>query len=239
MKNIIRFKNIKYFFFGYLCLSFLYLFLPWKVPLRGASTYGNKVAFLSAWSASRVKKSFLEKPPFLEENASWCLAYGLSGLDGGEGGYICGFERNKKKHIYINPVFDCTERSKDQNYNCKKIDNSLVRVYPIDEFLGSAHNIPKSKNTERYYSLKEKYPNATTSVRNAYQDLNPNKDWFWLKLHYSNSSFFHELTSWIYLFIFFGNLIFLPLTITIIFIRLILQILGKVFKGISQKLSKK
>ena len=239
MKNIPRFKNIKNFFFGYLCLSFLYLFLPWKIPLRGASTYGNTGAFLSAWSASRVKKSFLENPPFLEENASWCLAYGLSGLDGGEGGYICGFERNEKKYIYINPVYDCTERSKEQNYNCKKIDNSLVRVYSIDEFLGSDHYIPKSKNTEKYFSFKEKYPNATTYVRKAYQDLNPNKDWFWLKLHYSNSSVFHELTSWIYLFIFIGNSILLPFTIIFIFIRLILQIIGIVFKGISRKLSKK
>ena len=114
-----------------------------------------------------------------------------------------------------------------------------MRVYSIDEFLGSDHYIPKSQNTEKYFSLKEKYPNATTYVRKAYQDLNPNKDWFWLKLHYSNSSVFHELTSWIYLFIFIGNSIFLPFTIIFIFIRLILQIIGIVFKGISRKPSKK
>ena len=86
--------------------------------------------------------------------------------------------------------------------------------------------------------LKEKYPDATMSVRGAYRDLNPNKDWFWLKLHYSNSPTFRELTSWINLFIFIGYLL-LPLTILFVVIRIVFKLLKMVFNGINEKLGKK
>ena len=243
MKNIFRLNKIKYYFYFYLCSTFLYSFLPWKVPLRGASVYGNKDAFLYSWSAVRVKNSFLKNPPLLEDKAEWCLAYGLSGLDGGERGYICGFERSEKKYIYINPVYDCTKRYQEGRSDCEKLlDNSLVRVYPIDEFLNSTNymyeNLYKNLGTEKFYSLKEKYPDATSSVRGAYRDLNPNKDWFWLKLHYSNSPTFREVTSWINLFIFVGYLL-LPLTILFVVIRIAFKLLKMVFNGINEKLGKK
>ena len=117
-----------------------------------------------------------------------------------------------------------------------------MRVYPIGEFLNSRNykyeNLYKNWGTEKFYALKEKYPDATDYVRDAYRDLNPTKDWFWLKLHYSNSPAFRELTSWVNLFIVIGYLL-LPLTILFVVLRLALKILKIAFNGINEKFGRK
>ena len=68
---------------AYFFISCAYQFLPSKVPFVGARNYGNEMAFLYTWSARNVKPSFFQNPPLLGVNPDWCVAYGLSGLDGG------------------------------------------------------------------------------------------------------------------------------------------------------------
>ena len=204
--------------YGLICLS--YPFIPKKVCLVGANGLNNS-SFLSNWYAYRMKKSYLENPPLLNTKAEWCLAYGMSGLDGGEGGVICGYLNNNKKFIYVNPHYDCSSRNK--NGDCNKIRDSLVRKYTVNDFLVSEYDIKKRRIkdiVDGNYSSKDninnkkaidfKYPLATTYVRRAYSGFNPFSDWFWFKLHYGESSFYSNIISF-FIFIFFpGTTILYP-----------------------------
>lgn len=218
--------------YGLICL--FYPFSPFKIILQGANGLNNSTGF-SNWYASRVKKSYVENLPSLTEKPEWCLAYGMAGLDGGEGGIICGFKKDKSKFIYINPYYDCVNR--DENYDCVNIENKLIRKYAAGDFI-KTYNFEYFNQTFREF--QEEYKNETLSyddalalfykinpreisyVRQAYRGFDPNSDWYWFKLHYGDSSAYREITDFFILILWPGTTILWPF-IAFYFLYLLLK----------------
>ena len=148
--------------------------------------------------------------PLLNEKADWCLSYGMSGLDGGEGGIMCGYGIEDKKFIYINPYTDCSLR--DENSNCKNIKDQQINKFQIEDFLN--------------LDSKKKFPNSIRNVRRAYKEFDPNLDWFWFKYHYGELNRFNQIFRNVYLILFPGFLLG-PFVITFLIIRWIFKLLRK------------
>lgn len=170
----------------------------------------NNGTLLSHWKAYRIKDSYFKNLPMLNEKTDWCLGYGMSGLDGGEGGIMCGYGTKDKKIIYINPYYDCSLR--DENNNCKNIKDQQINKYQVDDFLN--------------LNLKKKFPSSIRNVREAYKDFDPNLDWFWFKYHYGELNRFNQIFRNVYLILLPGFLLG-PFVITFLIIRWIFRLLRK------------
>jgi len=176
---------------AYFFVSFAYQFLPSKVPFVGARNYGNEMALLFKWSAKNVKSSFFQNPPLLGVKPDWCVAYGLSGLDGGEGGYLCGFVSDSQKKIYVHPKYDCSKRLKTGA--CLKLKEDIAFTFSAQEFIEpyrknnlTTLEVLHEKNIFEHEGLYRK-TNSIGNVRRAWSPMfNPEKDWASLKFHHGN-----------------------------------------------------
>ena len=100
------------------------------VSLVGPSSHLNRQALLFHWSVYPLNKQYWNMENVSTFEPSWCLGYGLSGLDGGHTGILCGFNRGAEKFVYHIPneyLSGCTSR-KNKRGDCKMMLQSSTDI---------------------------------------------------------------------------------------------------------------
>ena len=105
----------------WILVGILFQFIPWKLPFFGAHYYQEKGFFMGGVNYRTLAKKYI--PSSLSPmNNDWCVEYSFWGLDGGQGGIICG----EKKLIKIfgptdrcygneNPLFGYCDKYQDNS----------------------------------------------------------------------------------------------------------------------------
>ena len=168
--------------FPFLCLSIS----SFKGSICWTKTYGNEIALLSGWSARNVKPSFFPNPPLLGVKPVWCVAYGLRGLDGGDGFYLV--SDSQKKYVYL--IYDCNKRL--ETGACLRLKEDIAFCLLAQEFIEPYKNNVSKLDIlyEKDAFKKESFDITLNSIRNVRNEwslkFNPEKDWESLRFYHDD-----------------------------------------------------
>ena len=218
----------------WILVGILFQFIPWKLPFYGARYYQEKGFFMGGVNYRTLDKKYIPSSLTPMSN-DWCVEYRFWGLDGGQGGIICG----EKKIIKIfgptdrcygneNPLFGYCDKYQDNS-------DSVVSLgtYSDDDLKfirsGEFMNLFNRDNLTPFeLEMRRQVSSQMRIIRIWGNEFNDETDWKILTFHHGRFSFLGNFIA-----IFFTLLSNFLIPIFLIFLMLFTKYLFKAIRKLS------